>query len=93
MEVAAPRAEAAVVGTSEAEDSITFTLVTATDEPGEVRASRGAGAEKSDGENIEITLSARFGRFGDAARERRMLNALVRRLEQLHGRETAPLDW
>lgn len=91
MEVAAPRAEVALVGTNVSPNSIQFTLVTATDEPGDVVATRATGP--ADGENIEITLAARFGRFGDATRERRLLDALTRRLGQLQGKATAPLDW
>jgi hypothetical protein len=92
MEVAAPRAEAAVVQTLVSPHSIRFTLVTATDEPGEVLAVRDP-ADSSSGENIQITLSAHFGRFGDSAREQRLLNAMARRLGQLHGTATAPIHW
>lgn len=91
MEVAAPRAELAVVETKASLDRVIFGVVAATDERGEVVANRAT--SNGPGEDIEIRLTARIGRFGDASREQRILDALARRLGQLHGKATAPLDW
>lgn len=91
MEVAAPRAELALVETKTSSDRVVFGVVAATDENGEVVATRTPG--NGAGEDIEIRLTARIGRFGDAAREQRILDALARRLGQLHGKAIAPLDW
>ncbi len=91
MEVAAPRAELAVVQSRVTPLEIRYAVVAATDESGEVVATRSA-ADGS-GEDIDIQLTAHIGRFGDAARERRILEALSRRLGQLHGKATAPLSW
>ena len=98
MEVSAPRAELGVLRTEKTEVRVRFEVVSATDELGEVVASRTAAdgtasAQLPPGEDIEITLSARIGRFGDPVREGRILDALARRLTQLHNRATAPLDW
>lgn len=94
MDVAAPRAELAVLSTEALEHgaSLRFSVVTTTDEYGEITARRD-GHGPSDGENIPIVLEARIGRFGDPTRERLILNALARRLDQLHAKATAPLDW
>lgn len=91
MEVAAPRAELAVTESHVAPHQVRFEVIAATDEAGDVVATRDP--DGGNGEDIEIRLTAHIGRFGDAARERRILDALSRRLSQLRGRATAPLDW
>lgn len=60
-----------------------FALLTIGDEPAELLARR------QDGGVIE--LSARVGRFGDARRERALVEAVARRLTDLAGVEVRPL--
>jgi hypothetical protein len=60
-----------------------FELLTVGDEPAELVARR------EDGGVIE--LSARVGRFGDARRERALVEVVARRLEDLAGVEVRPL--
>lgn len=97
MEVAAPRAELAILSTTIGPTLIRFEVLAATDEAGEVLATRLPPTDSlptnTHGENIEISLTARIGRFGDTSREIAILDALSKRLSQLHAKATAPLDW
>ncbi len=93
-EVAVPHVEMAVLEIQPSPQRVRFELLTATDEPGELIATRAEPATDYDpGEQIEITLTARIGRFGDAAHEVLLLDAMRTRLLQLKGVATAPLQW
>jgi hypothetical protein len=93
MEVALGHSEMAWVSSAVVEpDRREERVVTVGDEPVELRfervgAGRGGGA-RTEPETIE--LWARVGHEGDVGRERRLLSRLVRRLEQLAGRDWAP---
>lgn len=105
VEAGARAAEMAVVGSTQSDDgrSLTFDLVTVTDEPARLTATTrsarpdnrspsttssawnaGAGAGP-------LELSATVGRFGDTKKERTLLRAVRRRLEQLSGVDSSPL--
>ncbi len=89
LEVGQLVAEVAVVGSSPpASDPRRFELVTGSDEPGWLVAQRPGTRGDDPG---PIHMSARLGRFGDAPRERRLLDAIARRLEELSGVDSAPL--
>ncbi len=89
-----------LVSSTESEDgkSRTFQLVTVGDEPARLvamtRGSAQTPAAKSwgaAGGAGAIELSASVGRFGDTDRERKLLRAVRRRLEQLSGVDSSPL--
>lgn len=91
VDVSVTRAEVAVTATTFEASRMKFVLVTATDELGELVALREDAS--GNGENVPIRLEAHFGRFGDAPREVRLLEAVAKRLEQLRGRDVAPISW
>lgn len=84
VEVALESAEVAVIGSGHTPDRATYQLVSLEGRPGELVIARG--------ESGRLTLSARIGRFGDPARERRLLDAVAGRLARLGGVDIAPLD-
>lgn len=63
-----------------------FELVTGGDEPVLVRC-----WAMETGDPREIEVFARVGEFGDAPRERRLLELIGERLGELRGREWAPI--
>lgn len=71
-------------------DSFEVRLRSSLDEPGLLTVRRAAPPGQPD--PVPITLTARVGRFGDPPRERQFLDLIVRRLGQLRGVETAPLE-
>ncbi len=84
VEAAVGRIEAAVEDSRLAPDGTrTYALRTLGAEPGLLEARPGP-------EGV-IELRTRVGRFGDPVRERRLLDAVVRRLAQLRGVDAAPL--
>jgi hypothetical protein len=100
VEVAVKKAELAVVEARDATDERgraqrVFTLVGLGNEPAEliVTAKGGAGDKSSLAQAgpVAMQLSASVGRFGDAAREKTLVNALRARLGQLSGVDFAPL--
>lgn len=92
--VAVGAAEAAVTGArTNGPDERVYYLRTVADEPGILVVSRSpepAGAAGSAPSNI--TLRTSIGRFGNPDRERRLLEAVARRLTDLRGRQYSPLD-
>jgi hypothetical protein len=90
VQLGAGQAEMAVVSRLTAEDDprandvVSWELVAVTDEPVRVTIRRGSGDQ--------LTLEAQVGRFGNAAREKDLLRAVARRLEQLRGVEWAPAE-
>ncbi len=83
MDYTQTKTDVAVEKISQDTGVVIFELVTATDEAGrlECRAvDRG------------IEMHARVGLYGDRSRERRILEAMSRRLGQLAGRDWAPVD-
>lgn len=94
MDVAGPRAELATLRIVRETNEIRFEVITATDEEGWVTVTREVSMSGDDpGEDIPLTLEAQIALFRDPTRERTILKALARRLGQLHGKDTAPLDW
>lgn len=82
--IGAERAEMALVSTDDQDpERLAFDLVTVGGEPVRLTAAR-AGEGR-------IALEARVGRFGDPARERRLLSAVAARLRALFGRDYAPV--
>lgn len=69
-------------------DERIYLLRSIRDEPVWLRVRRPAGQDES----ASLELTARVGRFGDLAREREFLSNLRRRLGQLHGVGTHPID-
>lgn len=63
-----------------------FELVTGGDEPVLIRC-----WAKETGDPREIEVFAKVGEFGDAPRERRLLDLVGARLRELRGREWAPI--
>lgn len=84
VEVALESAEVAAVGSQRAPDRVIYELVSIEGRPGQLVIARG--------ESGRLTLSARIGRFGEPPRERRLLDAVARRLARLRGVDIAPLD-
>jgi hypothetical protein len=84
--VAASRAELAIVGTRAGDQEITFQLRTLEGEPGTLRAVRRSLAASG-----PIHLSANIGLFRELESERRLLQAMAKRLRQLAGVDYAPL--
>jgi hypothetical protein len=81
--VAAAETETVVLGaTFPSPVELAIDLATIRDEPVEVSARRLPEPEASDGP-VQIQLSCRYGRFGDAHEQRRFLDALTRRLADL----------
>ena len=79
-------AETAVLVWPEASDNPrVYGLVTVDDEPGELVASGDPSA------GSPIRLEVRIGRLGDPARERTLLGAVRKRLEQHAGVNAAPI--
>jgi hypothetical protein len=74
--------EASILDTTASDEEIRFDLVTIRSEPGLLTVRR-AGPDS-------VRATASVGRFGDPAREQRLLHAFARRLEQLHGVDYAP---
>lgn len=74
-----------VTTTPDGPDRVIFELKTVRNEDGRLIATK-ASATGPDRLNLEATI----GRFGDAVRERRLLDAMAARLKQLHGVEFAP---
>lgn len=90
MEVAASKVESAVVTREDLPGGVSrFTLVTSTDEDGWLRATALAPITPA---TLPMRLEARFGATGDSARESRLLEALRARLEQLAGKDWAPMQ-
>lgn len=83
MEIAVLAIEATVVESRSDAQSWTFALLTIRDEPGHVVVERR-------GED-QVVVHVSIGRFGDAAREQRLIRAFADRLQALYGREFAPL--
>lgn len=83
MEIAVLAIEATVVESRSDAQSWTFALLTIRDEPGHVVVERR-------GED-QVVVHVSIGRFGDAAREQRLIRAFADRLQSLYGREFAPL--
>lgn len=84
MIIGAERAEMALVSTDKpGTERMAFELVTVGGEPVRLTAAR-AGEGR-------VVLEARVGRFGDPARERRLLSAVAARLRALFGRDYAPV--
>jgi len=91
VDVSVTRAEVAVTSTAFEPSRMQFGLVTATDEVGELVVLREDAS--GNGEGVPIRLEVHIGRFGDAPRELRLLEAVAKRLEQLRGRDVAPISW
>ncbi len=68
-----------------------YELIDQEDRPGVLAARRRAGASSADAGPVGIELSAKLGRFGDAAEERSLLNAVRNRLADLTGVDVAPI--
>lgn len=83
--------EVAILSEVKTDDVVTFELLTIKDEPGRLEARRGKG-EAGGGEST-ITLTCRLGHFGDADRERALMDRTARRLKELAGVGAAPLGW
>lgn len=73
------------------EGEFRYELVDKGDRPGVLAARRRAGASSAEHGPVGIELSAKLGRFGDAAEERALLNAVRARLTDLTGVDVAPL--
>jgi len=80
---AAAESEMAVLTRRETADGIEFQLVTVIDEPVWLRITRDGDAPRDDRASRPVSLTARIGRFGDEARERRFVDSIVRRLDRL----------
>lgn len=91
VDVSLTRAEVAVTSSTFELGRMEFGLVTATDEVGTLVVMREDAS--GSGENVPIRIEAHIGRFGDAPRESRLLEAITKRLEQLRGRDVAPIAW
>lgn len=76
--------EIAIVSRTAEPNRWTFTLLTIRDEPGLLVATAQDGA---------IVLTCRLGHFGDADRERQLLERMGRRLSELAGVGAFPLRW
>ncbi len=89
LETGAKAAQVAVVGVERSENRIVYLVVTHTDEPGRLIVERIAGQGAG---SPAVRLEAHIGRFGDPAREGDFMGHVAKRLMDLHGRDTAPLD-
>jgi len=76
--------EVAIVSRSSDGNQWTFTLLTIRDEPGQLVATSLDGA---------IALRCTLGHFGDADREKQLLDRTARRLSELAGVGARPLRW
>lgn len=76
--------EVAVVSRSEEAGTWTFRLLTIRDEPGVLTATAQDGA---------IILTCKLGHYGDADREKQLLERTARRLNELAGVGAYPLRW
>lgn len=85
MDVGVSAAEMAIVNSSTSPDGSTrlYELRTVTDEPAWLKAQRG--------EDGRVSLGARVGRFGDAAREQKLVESVAARLKALYGVDWAPV--
>lgn len=91
IDVGASKSEMAVVSWGmNADGERAYKLRTALDEPVWVCAKRVGDPKKE--ESALLELRARVGRFGDADREERLLRAVRKRLDELCGVATSPLD-
>lgn len=67
-----------------------YQLRTSTDRGGTLIAERD---EPGEGESVPITLTASIGVAGDDRYQEALLRYVTRRLEQLRGRDVAPISW
>jgi hypothetical protein len=97
VSVAIARNETAIVRRTEAPpDRIEFEMITARDYPVRLIVTRDAeGAAGSTGseddQSPRITVRAAVGRFGDLERQRRIVDDVIQRLEELRGVDFAPI--
>lgn len=83
--VAAPRVEAAILSSTLSAAEQRFELRTIAAEPGWLVATPDGNADTTSKTPIRIRLTASIGHFGSADREKQLLEATRKRLEDLAG--------
>jgi hypothetical protein len=83
--------EVAVITALRQETRWTFDLKTILGERGQLVVTLEAGSAQARDGSALIGVQASLGRRGDSDRERRLVRAVVERLRELAGRDTAPL--
>jgi hypothetical protein len=88
--VSVDKIETAILSSTSADEEYRFKLETIAAEPGWLTA-RPEGADPASGKPIPIRLTASIGHFGSPERERQLLEATRKRLEDLAGVDYRPI--